>query len=222
MWSEKELRELSTMVFLKLVEGKNDDEIAEEMNISVKEVVKVKKRLYEDKAAEIKGKPVEHVYIEYLIAQSRNIEDLTTLITDNKNVSAKGLSAVVGAIRTRAEIHDKILVKGQECGLVKKVPNRTENVFGVFVEDLTNKELREYIVKQAGSLGSLVDKFGEQNILELPPPTVLHEGPKLEESLLETDENTIDLNEGDYKVEEKKKPMRTKIKRMKAHFAMED
>lgn len=216
-WSKDEIVELSNVVFLKLVEGKNDEEIADDMNVSINEIKKIKKHLYDEKSLEIRNKPVEHVYVEYMLSQMQNIEDLSRLIEDNRNVSAKGLSAVVGAIRTRADIYDRILAKGQECGLIKKVPNRTESVFGIFVEDLSNKELRNLIVKQVDGLGSLVNRFGEQNILELPAPEILHQGPKLDQEFLRDDENTINLGDNDYEVSETH--IRKKMKRMKAHFA---
>jgi hypothetical protein len=222
-----ELLEKTGIIFARLLEGVDENEIAEELNVNLEELERLKTSLINLKAEEERAKTPEEVYIRYLIDQQRNIRDLSRLIEDNRNVTAKGLSAVVGAIRARAEIHDKVIARGQEFGLVKKVPNRTESLHGIVIEDLTTKDLRSLIIKDLEGFGMMVNRFGEQNILSLPVPEQLHEGEGIDPRELEDDrDGVIDLKREEYtsKVKRKKKRKKKKKKmiRMKAHFSMEE
>jgi len=172
--TKKQLLEAATTVFSKMSEGKSDREIADEMGISSEELIQVKAKMFDLKADELRRKPIEHTYVEYMLSQLGNVSDLTEMIDTFR--TTKQFNAMVGAVRARAEIYDKLMQKGQECGLIKKVADKKEIVGGIIVTDLSNDDLRKAIVGELAGLKKLADKFGDSSFLALEPPKTLHHG----------------------------------------------
>ena len=113
------------------------------MGLSADEFDELKVSMFDAKADEMRSRPDEHVYVEYLLNQSRNIRDLTDMIKEFK--TSKQYGSMVGAVRARAEIYDKLIAKGQEFGLITKTPERKEIVAGVLVAELSNKNFRRLL-----------------------------------------------------------------------------
>ena len=167
--SKSALLEMSVHVYALRVEGLTDDQICDRLRITYDDLREALKHMYETRAEQLRQTPREHMYIDYCTEQRRNIHDLNQLI--KKLDEAKQSNAYVGAIRLRSEITDKIIEKGQEFGVIKKTPQRTEVVAGILVADMTQEDLRKGIIEQSKLLKDVLEKYGDGDI------TTLKDGP---------------------------------------------
>ncbi len=160
-----------------LAQGKTDREVMDDMGLPVDDYERLKAEFFDTRADELRTRPVEHVYVQYLVDQALNIRDLTELIEVHK--SGRNANAVVGAIKARSDIQDKLIARGQEFGIIHKEATKTL-VAGVIVGNLTNKQLRTTITTELEKLDQLTKRYGDdKTITELAPPTSnLHYGPK--------------------------------------------
>lgn len=175
--TKAQLQEAIATIYGYLAQGKSDKYIMKEMGFTAEEFEHLKVEMFDAKADELRVRPDEHAYVEYLINQTQNIRDLTTMIKTFKKT--KQFNAMVGAVRARAEIYDKLIAKAQEFGLIRKTPERKEIIAGVMVAELTNKELQKAVVGELSMLDQLTKKFGDGDLLSLPAPGALHHGPAL-------------------------------------------
>jgi hypothetical protein len=173
-----ELLELASTVYDYMVRGKKDTWIMEQLGIDAEDFQEVKRFLLESKAENIRNQPREHYFVEYSIEQRRNIRDLDDLI---KNLD-KGsqYNAIIGAIRLRSDITDKIVNRAQEFGLVKKEATKHEMVGGIIIAQLGADELRKAITDQTKALGEAMGRYGEKSFLALPATGALHYGPSID------------------------------------------
>jgi hypothetical protein len=196
--TKSEQTDLLLSIFELLSQGKNKDDIAEEIGIGAEKVESLIKRLIDFKTEEYQNKPIEHTYFEYVINQLKNIADLTKLINKNinKKSSTRSLSAVVGAIKARSEIHERILKSGQECGVIRRAPDRKETVHGVYIAELTAADLKHAIVSQYEKLKKLTT--GEQeNIIDIPVTQDLYYGESIniKDEEIKIDDHPFDVDE---------------------------
>lgn len=174
--TKSELSEAMTTLWDLLTSGNSDAEAMDMMGLSSDTYVDLKRRLVDEKAAELKNKPAEHIYVEYIIWQTMGIVDLTKMMGEFKRL--KQYNAMVGAVRVRAELYDKLIAKGQEFGVFKKTPERKEIVAGMAISEMGNKELKGAITGAIGELGKLMKRYGDTKIIDIEPgPT--HHGPAL-------------------------------------------
>lgn len=160
-----------------LADGDSEAEVAEIMGWDSATLAYVRKTMLESEAQRMRKMPREHVYVQYCMEQRRNVRDLDDLIThlDKK----QQYNAVIGAIRLRSDIADKIITKGQEFGVIRKEAERKEHILvgGIIVGDMTAPQLRTAIGTEMNELKVLMEKFGDQPINALSPGA-LHYGPK--------------------------------------------
>lgn len=207
--SRKEQLEKLSSFFSLLIEGVELEEISFKMGLSPEQVLELKNKLIDFKTEEVRDKPVEHVYVEYILDQMKNMYDLTRLIKIHRG-DPKTASAVVGAIRVRSEISDKILQRGQDCGLIKKAPQQSENKHAILIAGLNSLELTNKIKEQWRSLANLVSKESNENIIDLPVPENLHYG-ETSKFLEEKNEDEENEDEEIYVKPKKKKKKRKRI-----------
>lgn len=152
-----------------LASGEHDDEtqVAAKMGLSWADYEQLKKKLYDFETDALRARPTEAVYVDYVIAQTRNIKDLTDLYGTLK--SSKQGSAAVGAIRARSDIYDKIIKTGQEFGFIERKPE-AKIIAGVIVSQLTNIELRKAITGELSDLQRLMGMYGDEStIIDIEP-----------------------------------------------------
>lgn len=169
---KEEIREAVTTIYTRMLNGLSDQEIAEEMGLSLEDFTNLKQTMMEVKSTEVRNKPDEHVYVEYMIEQNKNIKDLTDMIAEFK--SKKDSKSMVAAIRARADILDKLLTKGQEFGFVHREPHRKEIVAGVAIQELSSDKLRELVMGELAEMNRMMKTFGDQNIIDISEPKELH------------------------------------------------
>lgn len=173
-----ELLELASTVYDYMVRGKKDTWIMEQLGVDSEDFQEVKRFLLESKAENIRNQPREHYFVEYSIEQRRNIRDLDDLIRNLDKGSQ--YNAIIGAIRLRSDITDKIVNRAQEFGLVKKEATKHEMVGGIIIAQLGADELRKAITDQTKMLGEAMGKYGEKPFLALPASGSLHYGPAID------------------------------------------
>lgn len=167
--SRSEMMEAAATVYGELLKGLNHTEVMDILGYDAETYEEVRKFMLDVRSDELRTKPREHVYIDYVIEQRRNITDLNDLI---KNLDEKTqYNAVVGAIRLRSDIVDKIVQKGQEFGFIKKTAERKELIGGLLLVDMTTDELKKQILGQTKMLEGVVKKFGDADF------TTGHDGP---------------------------------------------
>lgn len=177
--TKEQLKEAIATLYNGLSEGMTDKEVFEEMGITAEDYKALKISMLEGKAEELRSKPHEHTYVEYLISQSANIRDLTSII--DKMDSKEQYASMVGAVRARADILDRLIEKGQAFGLIHKKAERKEIVAGVVVSELSDPQLKKLILGELSMLNDLRKQFGEKNFSKIEVPDELHTGPALVE-----------------------------------------
>lgn len=138
-------------------DGMEPDEIARKLGFAFEAYEAFVAKFYEAESQGIRDRTTEQVYVDYCLAQTRNINDLTRILDEFKDT--KQHAAMVAAIRERSNIYDKIISRGQELGFVEKKPER-KLVAGVIVAQLTDRQLRAAITEELGGLEALVSSFG--------------------------------------------------------------
>lgn len=183
-FTKSEIREAIISIYTRMGKGWSDKKIMKKMGLDAEDFAAIKSAMFDAKAEEIRSMPEEHMYVRYIIEQNINIKDLTEIIK-GFDPEKKSHNAIVGAIRARSEILDKIIAKGQEFGLIKKTPTRKEIIAGVVVGELSDNQLKTGITDALKYLGGLVKTYGSKDkFLELSEPTNLYHGPKLSQPTL--------------------------------------
>ncbi len=151
---EAEVRARLVRLQTLIAEGRGEVRILRETGWQPAELTMLRRELTRIERA-LLLRPTEELYVEYLLRQERNLEDLNTFV-DNWQDHTDAVPSVVSAIRARAEILDKVIQRGQELGIVQKAVTRKALVVGgIRVEDLGTREIRELIVKQLEGLRTL-------------------------------------------------------------------
>lgn len=182
--TKEHLAEAIQAIYSGYVEGLTDEEVAAKIGVTAEEFQKLRTAMFDSKAEEIRSKPTEHVYVQYILDQSKNIKDLTEMIKDFKNTRQH--TAMVAAVKTRSDILDKLIKKGQEFGFISQDPKTGDLGLGKLLGDLTNKQLRMKITMELQTLNDLVGRYGDGNIIDMPIGSI-HHGPMLPPSEMEDD-----------------------------------
>jgi hypothetical protein len=167
-----QIRALLTELKLHLMSGEDDGTIQQTMGLTPGRYNELKKELYRQEKAAIQAKSTEDVYLEYVWNQTKCLQDLETLIP---HIPEQQPNAVVGAIKARSEIHDKMLKVGQDMGIINKEPERKLVIHGHVVAQLDNNDLRRAIVQETNALALAIAKYGDRDIdgnpIVAPEPT---------------------------------------------------
>ena len=143
-------------------------EICNNLEISWADYEILKAKMIELESKKVMSQPSENVYVEYLMNQEKNVVALTKMIDTFE--TSKQHAAMVGAVKARADIYDKMIKVGQEFGFVDKVPEKTEVVAGVLIRELQDDDLRTQIAKAVSNLDGLVNKYdGKATIVDIDP-----------------------------------------------------
>lgn len=198
-----------------LCDGDDEGDILDEMGLNTEEYEGIKEKMLEAKAQELKTKPVEYIYVQYIIDQMKNVKVLDDFIIKN-NTDKKSTQSLVGAVRARSEILNHIITKGQEFGIIKKAPNRSEVVAGVLIAEMSNIQLKKEITSSLGSLNILLKKYGDSSIIDVTPGD-LYRGKALPEAVLKKEESETDDGIKVKKVDDVKKKKKRKDKKPTRH-----
>lgn len=146
--------------------GDTDDEAAAKLGLSWAEYEDLKRAMYAAEVEVLRKRSTAEAYIDYVLAQQQNINDLNAMVSQFKET--KQYNAMVGAIRARSEMVDKILERGQEFGLIAKSESGEGIVAGVAVGNLTNEQLKARIAREIEKLSDVVARYGSGSMKDLP------------------------------------------------------
>jgi hypothetical protein len=164
--SYKKKVELSAEIYGMMMEGDSDGEIIESLDITPQEYSIAKKFLLESKGSEEELLSSKERFAKYVIVQDRNTRALDELIVnlDHKNQ----YNALVGAIRLRSDIADRVISTGQTLGIISKEPEKKMVMNGVVVAEVSDKDLRKELAKSIVSFGKMMKRYGGgKDILEI-------------------------------------------------------
>lgn len=167
-FSATELRMKIAEIKSKLGTGMSDIQVAEEMGLPTKDYNALKRELYQQDKLEMSSKNSEEVFIDYRMRQEGCIKDLEKMIQTFS--TTKQYNAMVGAVKAKSDIIDRIVARGQEFGVLEKVPEKKQIIAGVLVAGMTNDDLRARVAKEAIGMSEAFKKYGEGDILSLPAP----------------------------------------------------
>lgn len=157
-----------------LTAGDNDDKARQRLKLTITDYNLLKRKMMEREVERLGSRTAEEIYIGYVIDQIHNIRDLTNMI--DKFKESKQYNAMVGAVKARAELNDKLMKMGQDLGVIAKEPTRHEVVGGIVVSDLTSRQLKAMITAELASLNEMMKRYGKGggDIIDLKPgPTHL-------------------------------------------------
>lgn len=167
-----ELRALCAKLRSYLVVSDDEHEIAKQLGLSWEDYEDLKRRFYELEEQTLRKRTDEQWFIDYLAKQQRNQEDLTRMIELFEN--SKQYNAMIGAVRARADINDKIVERAQEFGFVSKEPDKKLVAHGHFVADgLSTAEIKGKLAEALGASKALLERYGdERSIIDVTPPKI--------------------------------------------------
>lgn len=166
--------------------GQDRYEIAGETGWALDRVESLQSEILAEEERVLVGRRTEEVYVDYVLRTRANISELQTLV-ETLDRKRQG-SAVVGAIRAKQDLLDKILDRGQDFGFLRREPHRT--LHGVVVANMSDPELRDFLGKQLTDLRHLVaTRSGDHHLLDVGSGTT--EGPPVPEMRLPTDRAKI-------------------------------
>lgn len=158
-YSAAELRSLLYELKLRLMEGSTDEEVMTLLGIStVAKYNELKRELYRQESAELTNKTVEDVFLEYKWAQEKCMKDLDDAMRD---IPENQPNALIGAIKAKSDIIDKILKTGQDIGVINKEPEKKVVIQGHVIAQLSNAELRQMIAQETNALAGALAKYGD-------------------------------------------------------------
>lgn len=156
--SYKKKLELSAEIYGLMMEGDSDGEIIESLDITPQEYAIAKKFLLESKGSEEELLSSKERFAKYVIVQDRNTRALDDLIV---NLDAKNqYNALVGAIRLRSDIADRVISTGQTLGVISKEPEKKMVFNGIAISEVNEKELKTGLVKAITSFGKMMRRYG--------------------------------------------------------------
>lgn len=148
-----------------IMDGLTDLEIQEKMGETVTVFNELKRELYRQETARMLSKTTEDVYLEYQWAQAKCLADLEGMITSIQGeTDSKQQNALVGAIKAKSDIIDKVLKTGQDMGVINREPERKINIHGHAVINMTNTDLRKAITQEMQGLSKVIDKYGARDM----------------------------------------------------------
>jgi hypothetical protein len=151
-----------------LVSGASEEEILTTLHIDHAQLRKLEETLYSNESHEIASEKTDRTFAKYRIDQRRNIKALDELISELDGNTQ--YNAVVGAIRLRADLQDRIIKTGQELGCIKKAATETHHTHAVAVaiSQMSAGDLRTEIKKMGASSQEKIERYSDKPFLELP------------------------------------------------------
>ena len=143
--------------------GLTTDEIVDRSGWTEDKLSKVREELFAREEMDLVGRRTEDVFIDYVMRTRANIRQLDDILEDLR--MTKQGSAMVGAVKAKQDLMDRILNRGQEFGLIEKKPDRSQ--VGIVVANMDDLALREMLVNEMNQLRSMMDSMGGKKFLEV-------------------------------------------------------
>lgn len=143
--------------------GFTPDEIVDRSGWTEEKLAEVRAELFAREEMEVVGRRTEDVFVDYVMRTRANIRQLDEILEDLR--MTKQGSAMVGAVKAKQDLMDRVLNRGQEFGLIEKKPERSQ--IGIVVANMDDLALREMLVNEMNQLRSMMDSVGGKKFLEV-------------------------------------------------------
>lgn len=177
---------MAMAVYEEKEKGLDDTEIMDVLGVDPEDYQEVLTLMFATKGEEVRRKTTEEHYVSYCLEQRKCIKDIDEL-TKNLNEKTQ-YNAIVGALRLRSDILDKMVERGQEFGLIAKVAEKRQVTHGIVLADLSDKDLKKKIAEQAADMSDLIKRFGDGKIESLPKRDLYYGEGTIETEAEEVDE----------------------------------
>lgn len=162
-----ELRSVLNDLKLQLAMGASDIEIMEKLSTPEKAMTanilaELRKELVRQEIKVLYNKSTEEVFLDYAWRQEQCVKDLDDTIEKIKTSNQH--NAMVGAVRAKSDIIDKIIKTGQDMGVLEKAPERKLVLKGVAIAGMDTKDLRKLISQETEGLSMLLSKYGNADM----------------------------------------------------------
>lgn len=133
----------------------NDFEICDYMDIKGHELSKLKKEIFYEEIVSSKSLTNEERFAQYKMQQMEIVKDCDVLIERFKDTTQ--VSALVSMLKTKADILDKIVQKGQEFGVIDKNPDKQQMLVGTIdLTDATIEQLESELLKTNANINNVM------------------------------------------------------------------
>lgn len=156
--------EVLAVVRIHLGMGKDDAAVMEAMDCPPSELRRYKEQLYGRDSAQLTKRPAEEVFLDYKWRMDAVVTKLENITTGAKG--ARQFAAAMGAQKAIAQIHDTVMDRGQEMGVIARASKRTEVVGGLIVGHLDGKELLAAIKTATDSTRKMIEEYGGGESME--------------------------------------------------------
>ncbi len=161
-YTASELRTLLYEMKLRVMEGDSDEEIMTLLGVAtVAKYNELKRELYRQEASDLQTKSTEEVFLDYKWAQEKCMKDLDDAMS---GIPENQPNALIGAIKAKSDIIDKILKTGQDIGVINKEPEKKVIIQGHIIAQMDNGTLRKLIAQETNMLADALTKYGDQDM----------------------------------------------------------
>jgi len=137
-------REQKARALAALAIGTDDDECGALAGASPEQWILLKAAVLKDEGERLEGMTDREIYGEYVTRQTAILGDLKEIRDEFKDAEKPNQMAMLGCLRARSEIYDKILKVGQDMGFVRREPDRQEIGISAEVRAMSEEERSEW------------------------------------------------------------------------------
>lgn len=138
-------REQKARALAALAIGSDDEECGALAGVSRGQWFGLKAAVLEDEGERLEGQTDREVYGEYAMRQTAILSDLKVIQKDFEDAEKPNQMAMLGCLRARSEIYDKVLKVGQDMGFVRKEPDRQEIGLSAATQGMDDSEREEWL-----------------------------------------------------------------------------
>jgi hypothetical protein len=144
-----------------VADGTHMDAIVDVTGWSLAKVRRLQSELFSDEERSRVGRRSEDVWVEYALRTEDHIAALDDVIEQFRG-SSQG-SALVGAIKAKQDLLDRVIKLGQELGFVKREPQRSIHILA----NMSDPELRKRLQDRLNAFRELAGQSGDTHLLDV-------------------------------------------------------
>jgi len=158
-------RKVKAEIRARLSNGMTDAEIMEEVGLTPAVYSTYKQQVLSDGLNEATCSSAGETWARYSLLMMGCVRDLDNIILQGNEAYAdrgdtKPMTAVVGAIKAKAQILDGIIDRGQNLGVVHKEPDRSISVAGISVSSADPQRIETLVNERKKLLEDLMGSYG--------------------------------------------------------------
>jgi len=139
-----------------IMRGLTDEQATKELGIGLPEYRKLQTGVMDRLIEQLQKQTTFQVYAHYVLEQKSCVLELQKMIDGFK--TSKQHNALVGAVKAKSEILDKIISKGQDMGVIEKRAKRIEFIGSLDVRNMTDLDIARSIMLEMQEINELVDE----------------------------------------------------------------